>query len=124
MKKNYSKSSWLNLLLVIIILIVVSVGCKSRAKGKVITHSCDSEVGIVNNEIDYGVTVNLKVKNVGESGEIKIVAAISTSEGEWQKKQTLIFKAGEEKKLSYFFHEPTINVRSVQCQIGVFPDDE
>ena len=125
MKENYSKSGWSGFLLVIVILVGVSAGCKellSNAKGKIVQQSCESDAGVVNGEMDYGVTVKLRVKNVGEAGTLKITAAISSSEGEWKKNQTLTFRAGEEKSLTYFFHEPTINVRNVECQLGVSPD--
>ncbi|HMS38615.1 MAG TPA: hypothetical protein PKE69_00070 [Pyrinomonadaceae bacterium] len=111
-------------LLAIIVLVFVITGCEltSRAKGKVTDYKCSPTAGFVNGEMDYGVEVKLKIKNIGEEGIIKISSELSTSEGTWKRSQKLTFKAGEEKSLSYFFSEPTVNVTNVQCKIKVFPE--
>lgn len=122
MKNIQSKVKWSSSLLAAIIFVLVILGCEnSKAKGKLIASGCEPSAGFINGEPDYGVEAKLKIKNVGQSGKITISPAISTSEGEWKRTQTLIFDEGEEKTLTYFFHEPTVNVSSVQCQYSISP---
>ncbi|MET0622170.1 MAG: hypothetical protein ABW250_04225 [Pyrinomonadaceae bacterium] len=81
-------------------------------------------MGVINNEPDAGIDVKVTVTNVGEAGYIKIRPELSTSEGEWSRSQNLRFNKGESKSLTYFFHEPTVNVfagSNVQCRVGVSP---
>lgn len=126
MKSIQTKFKWTGSLLALVLIILVALGCEefgSRAKGRIVEKQCSPSAGLVNGEMDYGVEVKLRIKNVGDTGLIKVTPAISTSEGEWQRSQKLTFKAGEEKTLTYFFHEPTINVTNVQCKIGIFPEE-
>jgi hypothetical protein len=97
-------------------------GVFSKAEGKASGLTCEAGVGIVDNEPDAGVNVTITVKNVGESGFINIRPELSTSEGEWSQSQDLHFDAGETQNLTYFFAEPTINARNIQCRIGISPD--
>lgn len=93
----------------------------SKAKGQWSNLDCKHDTGIVNGELDYGVTVSVTVKNVGQAGTINIKPVLSTSEGQWRRDQDLNFKAGESKTLTYFFSEPTINASNIQCRITVSP---
>lgn len=114
-----------NVLLVGSIFLLLILGCDkfgNAAKGKVIEQECLPSTGLINEELDYGVEAKLKLKNVGKLGDITITPSISTSEGEWQRSQKLTLQEGETKTLTYFFHEPTINVRNVQCKIVVSPE--
>lgn len=93
-------------------------GC---ASGKVLSVDAKSDVGILNEEMDYGITVTVVVKNVGEDGTIMINPSLSCSEGEWERTQNLHFKAQEIKKLTYFFAEPTINATNCHYGVSVLP---
>ncbi|HEX8148730.1 MAG TPA: hypothetical protein VF591_16225 [Pyrinomonadaceae bacterium] len=96
----------------------------SNAKGKTSDIKCEPGMGVVNNEPDAGVNVKVTVTNVGEAGFIKVSPELSTSEGEWSRGQSLQFGKGESKSLTYFFHEPTVNIfagSAVQCRVGVSP---
>lgn len=93
----------------------------SKAKGQVSNVRCEHDTRVINGDLDYGVSVTLTAKNVGEPGNITIVPRLSTSEGEWDREQSLSFGAGEARTLTYFFHEPTINATNIQCRAKAFP---
>jgi hypothetical protein len=124
--QHQSRFAWLNPLLAIAILLIAILGCDkgtfSKAKGKAANLKCEADVGIVNGEPDAGVNVIVTVKNVGETGFINIKPELSTSEGEWRRSQDVHFDAGESQILTYFFDEPTINAKNIQCRIGISPN--
>lgn len=93
----------------------------SQAYGEVSDLSLDHESRIVNGEFDYGVTVSFTIKNTGEAGIIEISPRLSCSEGEWSREQNLQFTAGEQKSLTYFFQEPTINSSNIEVEIRTIP---
>jgi len=105
------------------VLLAALPGCFSRAKGKASGLTCKAGLGVMDDKPDAGVNLKVTVTNVGEAGSIKISPEISTSEGEWSRSQSLQFGKGEVKNLTYFFHEPTINVDvdNIQCRVGVSP---
>lgn len=103
---------------------LVFMGCPplfSDAKGKVLSVTAEHDMGLVNGEADYGFTVTLVIKNVGGTGEIRITPGLSCSEGEWDRTQTLQFRAQETKRLTYFFHEPTVNASNCHYGASVWP---
>jgi pSer/pThr/pTyr-binding forkhead associated (FHA) protein len=65
---------------------------------------------------DYAIDAVLMLKNVGQDGEIQIRAVLSTSEGEFERTQKLVLKANQTQKVTYQFHEPSVNVRNVQLR--------
>jgi hypothetical protein len=93
----------------------------SKADGQVSNVRCKPDFGVIDGEMDAGVSVTLTVKNVGEAGIIEVTPTISASEGEWSREQKLQFGAGQSMNLTYFFHEPTVNVMNVQCRAHVSP---
>ncbi len=110
-----------------LIIFVLGFGsCLSPAKGQYSNLRCEPSVGIIKDEPDFGIDVKVTVKNTGKEGEIKVFATLSTSEGEWSREQKLIFNEGESRNLTYFFHEPTINIdkNGIQCRIKVSPSAE
>lgn len=120
------KSQRLYLLSVIAALLLCPLGCRSltsRAKGQTSNLKCESDVGLINGEMDAGVKVAVIVRNVAEAGVITVKPEVSTSEGEWSRSQELQFDKGESKTLTYFFEQPTINATNIQCRVGVFPGD-
>jgi hypothetical protein len=96
----------------------------SNAKGETSDVKCEAGMGVINNEPDAGVNLKVTVTNVGEAGYIKVSPELSTSEGEWSRSQNLQFNKGESKSLTYFFHEPTVNIfggSAIQCRVAVSP---
>lgn len=120
-------SAWVAPLLVAAVLAATLSECRSafsNAKGQTSDIKCEPGMGVINNEPDAGINVKVKVTNVGEAGFIKVTPELSTPEGEWTRSQTLQFRKGESQALTYFFHEPTVNVfgsSAVQCRVGVSP---
>jgi hypothetical protein len=80
-----------------------------------------SEAVLINGELDYGVAVHVTIRNVGRDGWTRITTRLSTSEGEWSRRQVLQLAAGTSRQLKYVFHEPTINTSNVQSYVTVEP---
>ena len=120
-------SAWVAPFLAAAVLALALSQCRttlSNAKGKVSDVKCEPFMGVINNEPDAGINVKATVTNVGEAGFIKITPELSTSEGEWSRSQTLQFRKGEAQTLTYFFHEPTVNVfanSNLQCRVAASP---
>ncbi|MCA1620939.1 MAG: hypothetical protein LC795_16855 [Acidobacteria bacterium] len=93
----------------------------SAAKGKTSNMTWAKTTRIVNGEFDAGLEVKVTVTNVGEEGFLYIRSECTTSEGEWSRKQDLLFDKGETRALTYFLHEPTINAENIECRVGVRP---
>lgn len=93
----------------------------SEAKPVVLNKECTDDAGIINGELDYGVTVSVTVKNTGEAGMIGVTPVVSCSEGEWSRTQNLQFAADEVKALTFFFHEPTLNASNVRYTVRLSP---
>lgn len=89
----------------------------SSAKGQLIQFTGKNDIGLIDSQPDYGITVTAVVKNVGTRDAIRIMVRLSCDEGEWRRTQDVQFAAGETKTLNYFFSEPTVNVSN--CQYGV-----
>ena len=84
--------------------------------------TCDRfDIRITDEGPDYGVTVSVTIKNTGQAGSITIMPEVSTSEGEWDRTQSLHFDAGEVKSLDYFFKEPSMNAENIHYGVSVFP---
>ena len=92
-----------------------------KALGQVSDITQKAEVKWVNGEFDAGFTVSGSVKNAGLGGDLKVVAFLSCSEGEWLRTQHLYFRQGQTMNLTYFFHEPTVNASSCQARIVKAP---
>ncbi|SRR5258706_13783713 len=99
-------------------------GCESmlsRAKGEVSGLKISPDVGIINDKPDAGYKVEFTLTNRGDAGVLAIRPWLSCSEGNYTRSQDMQFNAGESKRLSYFFHEPTINATNVQGGVNVTP---
>ena len=94
----------------------------SNAKGKLIQFTGKNDIGVIDGQPDYGITVTAVVKNVGARDEIRIMARLSCDEGEWRRTQDVQFAAGETKTLNYFFSEPTVNVSNCQYSVSLWPN--
>lgn len=102
-----------------LLLATVATAC---ASGKVVDNKCQHGVGLDGaGALDYGVTNRVTVENVGEQGEITIFAKVSTNQGEYERKRTLRFAAGEQKEVDFLFTEPTIGAADIRCEQSVFP---
>src|SRR5689334_8532625 len=80
--------------LALAVVALVAVASADCASGKVSHLTCESDLGVVGGAFDAGVSVGADVANIGESGSIRVVATLTTSEGEWQRAQTLDFAKG------------------------------
>lgn len=94
---------------------------QSSASARVDQVQANYDFGVVNGEPDAGVVVKGTITNVGQQGPIRVKVHLSTSEGEWDREQNVVFRAGEQKELRWFFHEPTINVSNVQSRVSASP---
>ncbi len=86
----------------------------SKAICQITNINGEPDAQVIDGEMDAGVMVRFTVTNIGERGTIKVETRLSTSEGQWSKKQSLVFDAGESMNLEYFFHQPTINAANIQ----------
>lgn len=93
----------------------------NKAKCELLSRSLKPDLFLIQGEADAGYRYNVRVKNIGEKGEITIVAKLSTSEGEFKREQTLLFDSQEERNLSFTFHEPTVNATNIQGNISYRP---
>lgn len=73
---------------------------------------------VVNGEFDAGYQVTAVVGNEGPANAIGIVAKLTSSEGDFHRKQTIPFNKNEFKTLTYQFHEPTINATNVNAIVS------
>jgi|GEM_PF-6432658 len=93
----------------------------SQAKGQVTAHRSEIDARLVNGEMDAGISVGVNLTNTGKEGLIQVTEFLTCSEGEWSRTQKLSFRAGESKRLEFFFHEPSINASNIQTRVSVSP---
>ncbi len=93
----------------------------SKASCEVSRVTTDADVGMYNNEPDAGYNVSFTLANNGETGDIRVLVRLSTSEGEWSRTQNLSLDGGTSRRLSYFFQEPTVNAANVQSHVSCRP---
>jgi hypothetical protein len=93
----------------------------SGAKGRIISSACSPTVGIIDNQPDAGINVEMSVRNEGKAGIIKIQATLSSSEGNFSRSQELYFKESEVKNLKFLIHEITVNADNLECRGNVSP---
>jgi hypothetical protein len=94
----------------------------NKAKGALygdVRHS--SETRFINGEMNHGFTTTVTVRNVGQTGFIRVTVYLKCSEGEWSRSEEIPLCAGEYRTLTYFFHEPTHHGANVQCRAIVSP---
>lgn len=111
----------------VIVLIAIGLLAKLKEDGKAVlpansckVHTVDiaSESFLINEEIDAGYNVTTVVENKGAQAQRQIVAKLTSSEGDFVRKQTVPFKAGESKSLTYQFHEPTITATNINAIVS------
>lgn len=69
-------------------------------------------------QVDYGYQLAAVVFNKGEAGWAAIVARLSTSEGEYERKETLFMAKEAALTLAYDFPEPTLAAKNIQGQVS------
>lgn len=74
----------------------------------VTNHKIVEDAWIVNGEFDYGAKVSFDVTNIGEAGVIEVAVNLTSSEGNWVRKEKRYFEKGEKKNLSGVFTEITV----------------
>ncbi len=111
--------------IVVVVIIFAAIGYfsdnQNNAKCIITGEPIQPEVFIINDEPDAGYTYKLNAKNVGDTGEITVEVTLSTSEGEFNRKQTLAMDSGEQRKLSFSFPEPTVNASNIQGRASCSP---
>jgi hypothetical protein len=126
-------SAWLVTL--VVASLVVLIGCdrdhalvaitehpSNKAKGALYGDvRCNSETQFINGEWNYGFTTTVTVRNVGQTGFIKVTVYIKCAEGEWSRSEEIPICAGEYRTLTYFFHEPTHKTVNVECRAYASP---
>ena len=108
----------------ILFFLAASTACEhivSEADTKVSNMKCEPDVGVIRGELDAGVKVSFTIMNQGNRGAVRVTASISTSEGEWSRRQDLTLGANQRRRLEYFFQEPTVNATNIQCNVKSFP---
>ncbi len=127
------RSGWLVTLMVVSS--VVLTGCElerraigitehpsNRAKGQLYGNVLyNRETRYLNGELNYGITTNVTVRNIGETGFIKVIVNLRCSEGEWNHIEEISLCAGKYRTLTHFFPEPTYNAINVQVRAIVSP---
>lgn len=93
----------------------------SKAKGEISNLKGGHDMGLFNEEPDYGVRVSFTLTNTGEDGSVTVSPWISCSEGEWSKSQTLTMTSGQSMYLTYLFEQPTVNSTNIQYGVKYFP---
>jgi hypothetical protein len=83
--------------------------------------SMNHDSTVTNGEPDYAVRYNFYVTNKGASGEVRIVTSLSCSEGSWQKVEYQYFAAGETKRMSYLFPQPSIFASDIRGNAWATP---
>lgn len=73
---------------------------------------------IVDGEFDYGVKVSFDVTNTGEAGLVEVAVTLTSSEGNWTRKEKSYFEKGETKNLFGVFTEPTVESKNIQYRIN------
>lgn len=99
----------------------IAAAAESNAAPELVTHRILADVWVVDGEFDFGHQVVVKIKNNGQQGPVIVNVVLSTSEGEWTRKQTVTMSADETKELAYLFTEPTVNASNVEYRITTLP---
>jgi hypothetical protein len=80
-----------------------------------------SESRYIGGELNYGVATNVTIRNIGQTGFIRVTVYLKCSEGEWSRSEEIPLCPGEYKTLNYFFHEPTHNAVNIECRATTSP---
>jgi len=103
-------------------IISISDHPSNKAKGMLYGNvNFRSETRYINGEMNYGIATNVTVRNIGQTGFIKVTIFLKCTEGEWSRSEELALCAGEYRTLDYFFQEPTHYAENVECRAIVSP---
>jgi hypothetical protein len=72
-------------------------------------------------EWNYGYHATLSVRNISETGFIKVIVYLKCSEGEWVRIEEIPLCSYTARPRYFFFHEPTEKAVNVQCRAVVMP---
>ncbi|HBN9511482.1 hypothetical protein GFM12_06420 [Pseudomonas aeruginosa] len=93
----------------------------SKANCRIISVNHFAETFVTNGNFDFGYVVQTKIQNVGGEGKITVKAYLSSSEGNLERSQVLVFPANTERVLQYQFAEPSLNATGVQSRLECSP---
>ncbi len=73
----------------------------------------------VDGRLDAGFALTARIANRGDAAALfKIVATLSTSEGDFERTQELVLQPGVTRAVQYGFHEPTVNSVTSQGRVS------
>lgn len=105
--------------LVLVVFVGKFVDGGTKLPCQVISVKTDADMLLIGGEFDAGFSVNANVKNTGDVAALfKVVAKLSTSEGNFERTQDIVIFPDQVERLKYGFHEPTINAGNVQGRVS------
>ena len=81
----------------------------------------ESSIAMINGTPDASFVVRLTATNNGQSADMPINVSLSTSEGNFERNQSIYIESGDSRSLSYTFHEPSVNVTNLQARASCLP---
>jgi hypothetical protein len=94
----------------------------NKAKGVLYSDvRCKSETKYIDGEWNHGFNATVTVRNIGQTGFIKVSVYLKSSQGEWVRTEELPICAKSYKTLNYFFPEPTHSAVNIQCRADISP---
>jgi len=94
---------------------------QSKADCAILGVTTSADTYFVQDEPDFGYTVRTIIHNRGQAGVVRVKATISTSEGNFERAQSIDFDANQQSTLAYQFSEPTLNATNIQSVIHCWP---
>jgi hypothetical protein len=93
----------------------------SKAECVVTAYDAKEDMFINGGQSDYGIAIFGTVKNTGEDGEVSVAVRLTSSEGEFERKQKILLKKREILDVKYQFAELTENATNMQYYIQCSP---
>jgi len=81
------------------------------------TMETQRDVFVINGEPDAGLKVLVTVKNIGQTGPLRVTTRLGTSEGDWTRTRSIRLNANETRIIRFDFPEPTINASNIETVV-------
>lgn len=72
---------------------------------------------MINGQLDAGFTTIVDVTNTGGGRNLIMSALLTTSEGDFRRAQNLFFEAGQSRRVTFQFHEPTVGATGIKTYV-------
>lgn len=92
---------------------------KKHINVKVTGVAVNSDVFLINGELDAGFKVTGTVQNSGDQSAFEVTTTLSCSEGEYVRKRTVMMGSGEMNTMQFDFPEPTINASDAKAIVRI-----